>query len=265
MEQTEAQQADFWSCNPCGADGDLIKVITQRYRIDSWLPLELQNIPTDRGKYLEVGCGQGVDGFYICGRLIKECEYTAIDFSTESVKRAAEFIDAAKEAFDIQVIPKFLWGDAMDLDFGDDEFDFIYSMGAIHHTPDPQKAIDEIHRVLKIGGQAKIFLYRRYSLKVGIAKILRGIQFIGDKLFFTDRFIYKFIRQRKSKVFGSMFLECFGVPWMEWFSDKALRAMFKDFESVNIEPYGFNIPKLWNNEVSGYNVFGHFHRIDVIK
>ena len=72
-------QTDFWSHNPCGADGDLSKVMRQRYRIEPWLPRELREIPTDRKKYLEVGCGQGIDSFYICALLNEECEYTAID------------------------------------------------------------------------------------------------------------------------------------------------------------------------------------------
>jgi len=55
-------------------------------------------------------------------------------------------------------------------------------MGCIHHTPDPQKATDEIHRALKPDGQVKIFLYRRNSLKAGVAKGLRLIQKMGDKL-----------------------------------------------------------------------------------
>lgn len=258
-------QDDFWSNNPCGVDGELAKVIEQRYRMEPWLPRELRTIPAGLGKYLEVGCGQGIDSFYICSRLDKDDDYTAIDYSPESVKRAAGYVGEAKEAFDLKITPGFSKGDALGLDFGDGEFDFVYSMGVIHHTPNPGRAIDEVFRVLRPGGQAKIFLYRRNSLKVGIAKTLRRLQWLGDKVLFQERFIYKLLSKRKTGFFGSMFLECFGVPWMEWFSEKELRALFGQFSSVDVQPYGFNLPQSSGEEIDGYNRFGYFYKIDATK
>jgi len=258
-------QIDFWSNNPCGADGDLAQVIEQRYRMEPWLPRELRTISPGLGKYLEVGCGQGVDSFYICSHLDKEDHYTAIDYSMESVGRANSYVAEAKEAFDLKVTPVFSQGDALELNFGNETFDFVYSMGVIHHTPNPQQAIDEVFRVLKPGGQAKIFLYRRNSVKVGIAKFLRLLQWLGDKVLFQERFIYKLTKKKKSGFFGSMFLECFGVPWMEWYSERELRSIFGKFSSVDIQPYGFNIPKLSGKEIGGYNQFGYFFMIDAKK
>ena len=176
------KQFDFWSQNPCGADGNLYKITQQRYRIEPWLRKELRTIPTEYKKYIEVGCGQGADSFYICSNLNKEAKYIGIDYSPASLKRAASFTSEAKKLFDLKTIPEFLHGDASSLMFSKEEFDFVYSMGVLHHTPNPQKCINEIYRILKSGGQAKIFLYRKYSLKVGMAKVLRLIQTIADKL-----------------------------------------------------------------------------------
>ena len=259
------KQSDFWSHNPCGADGNLSEIIRQRYSIDFWLPRDLQNFPTDRKNYLEVGCGQGVDSLYLCAHLNKDSKYTAIDFSSESINRAKGHLEEAKKSMDMNIVPVFSTGDALALSFDDNEFDFVYSMGVLHHTPDPQKAINEIYRVLGVGGRAVIFLYRRNSLKVGVAKFLRSIQFVVDKLFFGDRIIYKIIKRKKSRLFGSMFLECFGVPWMEWYSEKELKVMFGEFKTVNIDPYGYNFPKFRNKNLTGYNRRGHFYKIDVIK
>ncbi len=258
-------QYDFWSNNPCGVDGALESLIEQRYRMEPWLPRELRTIPHGLGKYLEVGCGQGADSFLICSHLNKEDEYLAIDYSTESIARAKGYIGNAKEVFDLKIMPKFVQGDALNLKFDNDEFDFIYSMGVLHHTPNPQQAINEVHRVLKSGGQAKIFLYRRNSLKVGIAKLLRLFQFFGDKILFQERFIYNLISKNKTGFFGSMFLECFGVPWMEWYSEKELRIMFGKFSSIDVQPYGFSFPRLTSEEIDGYNRHGYFFMIDVTK
>ena len=266
LSEKNFNQFDFWSQNPCGADGDLNKNIQQRYRMEPWLIKELKTIPRGYKKYLEVGCGQGADSFYICSNLNKEAKYIGIDYSHVSLKRAASFTSGAKELFDLKTIPDFLHGDALSLKFSKEEFDFVYSMGVLHHTPYPQKCVDEIYRILKKGGQAKIFLYRKYSVKVGIAKVLRLIQTILDKLLSKDLIIYNFLlRKGKSKFFGSMFLECFGVPWMEWYSRNELENMFKEFDSVKIEPFAYNLPRLSKKDIDGYNPFGYLFKIDLIK
>ena len=108
-------QADFWSNNPCGVDGNFSQVIEQRYRMKPWLPQELRTIPAGLGKYLEVGCGQGVDSYFVCSNLENEDDYTGIDFSTESVVRATNYFTEAAEVFDLKTIPVFSHGDALKL------------------------------------------------------------------------------------------------------------------------------------------------------
>ena len=44
------------------------------------------------------------------------------------------------------------------LPYENNYFDFVYSFGVIHHTPDIS-AVNEIHRVLKPGGRAVIMIY----------------------------------------------------------------------------------------------------------
>ena len=62
-----------------------------------------------------------------------------------------------------------------------------------------------------------------------------------------------------------MFLECFGVPWMEWYSEDELLTMFGKFGSIEINPYGLNLPRRPRKEIDGYNRFGVFFMIDVSK
>jgi SAM-dependent methyltransferase len=49
-----------------------------------------------------------------------------------------------------------LYGDAQNLPFKDNSIDFIHSTAVFEHLPEPQKAAQEIHRVLKPGGKAYI-------------------------------------------------------------------------------------------------------------
>jgi len=52
---------------------------------------------------------------------------------------------------------------AEQLSFPNESFDWVYSHGVLHHTPNTQRAMDEVHRVLKPGGRAIIMLYHKHS------------------------------------------------------------------------------------------------------
>ena len=53
--------------------------------------------------------------------------------------------------------------DAENLPFANGSFDIVYSNGVLHHTPNTEAAIAEVHRVLKPAGRAVLMLYCRSS------------------------------------------------------------------------------------------------------
>jgi SAM-dependent methyltransferase len=55
-------------------------------------------------------------------------------------------------------------GDAENLPFRSDSFDLGYSFGVLHHSPDTIKAIGELVRVIRPGGELKMMLYNRHSI-----------------------------------------------------------------------------------------------------
>jgi ubiquinone/menaquinone biosynthesis C-methylase UbiE len=85
---------------------------------------------------------------------------------------------------------KFI-GDARNLEFSDDTFDLVYSLGVVEHFHETQQAINEHFRVLKPGGHALVTtprlsfetLYRKYSFyrntlqKKGTFKEIKGENF----------------------------------------------------------------------------------------
>lgn len=49
--------------------------------------------------------------------------------------------------------------------FATETFDYVYSIGCLHHTGDVPRSIEEVHRVLVPGGRAVVMLYNRHSLR----------------------------------------------------------------------------------------------------
>lgn len=92
-------------------------------------------------KILEVGSGKGIDTRYMRS---KGADVTAVDLSPENARLSGG-----------------ICMDAENLDFPDESFDIVYSFGVLHHTPDTQKAIKEVYRVLKPKGKAIIMLYHK--------------------------------------------------------------------------------------------------------
>ncbi|HEY9230599.1 MAG TPA: class I SAM-dependent methyltransferase, partial [Blastocatellia bacterium] len=97
-------------------------------------------------------------------------EVTGVDLTPRS-------IEIARQRFAVYgCAATFAIGDAEQLAFPDERFDVVYSFGVLHHTPDTERAIAEVHRVLKGGGRAVVMLYHRASLYYwGGLMLKRGI------------------------------------------------------------------------------------------
>jgi len=106
-------------------------------------------------KVLEIGLGSGSDfmQWLITGAILY-----GIDLTETSVQLCLERLKLRGLSADVRI------GDAENLQFDDEFFDIVYAYGVIHHTPDTEKALREIHRVLKIGGTAKIMMYNARGL-----------------------------------------------------------------------------------------------------
>lgn len=111
---------------------------------------------TDDVKILDVGCGIG---FWLVEFWERGCRNIyGIDISPRSIDLAR------KRCMLYGAIANISVGNAERMDFPDASFDHVNCFGVIHHTPHPQDAVREIHRVLKSGGTASIAVYYRNAL-----------------------------------------------------------------------------------------------------
>ena len=256
----------FWDANPCGVHADYVKQKNQRYAMEPWIPAILHRLGSAHASVLEVGCGQGIDSTLICSALRPGGRYVGIDYSSHSVEVACR--NAAGIADQLAVTPEYRVGNAEALEFDDGSFDAVYSLGVIHHTANEKQAIDEVHRVLAAGGTAYIFLYRKYAPKVTVAMLLRALQVGLDFVLGTERCIYRALRQRSSssRRFGTMFLECFGVPYLKWYSRREIERLFANFARLRVSSVGPNLGSLnVRPSVTGETPLGYFWRIEASK
>ena len=183
-------------------------------------------------KVLEIGCGLGAHSQILAE---KGAQLTAIDLAEKS-------IDTTKRRLKMKGLnADIIQADCENLPFEKETFDYIWSWGVIHHTPDTQKAANEIKRVLKPNGSLDIMIYNNDSLykflnvylRYGILKFkfLQGYSKQDLKNMYTD-----------GKEFG-------GAPLSKYFSKKDLINLFSGLTLNNAISYeqknfiSFWIPK----------------------
>lgn len=106
-------------------------------------------------KVLEVGLGSGTDFM----RWVRSgAELYGIDLTEASVALIKERLALEGRIAQVQV------GDVEALPFPDGFFDIVYSFGAIHHTPDTDKAAKELYRVCTPGGTIRVMIYHLWGL-----------------------------------------------------------------------------------------------------
>jgi SAM-dependent methyltransferase/uncharacterized protein YbaR (Trm112 family) len=114
-------------------------------------------------KVLDAGCGNGRFAYY-AGKY--GAEVWAIDLgpAVEVARRNTESVGANVVQADLHNPP-----------FALESFDFIYSIGVLHHLPDPEVAFRNLLRFLKPGGEVQIYLYWKPERRPIKALLLSGI------------------------------------------------------------------------------------------
>jgi len=101
-------------------------------------------------RVLDAGCGGGR-----YAKLLGDhgANVLGIDLSS-AVDKAAELCAGLPN---VQIVQ----GDLLDPPVADEAFDMVFSIGVLHHSPDPRRAFAEIARRVRPGGRLAVWLYRR--------------------------------------------------------------------------------------------------------
>ena len=163
MEESISQVHSFWNTEACGThfveesrdEKEFFqKFRDYRYRTEWHIPLLVPFAEAKGSKVLEIGTGNGADAVMFA---LNGADYTGVDL-TEAA------LDASRRHFAVMGLTgTFQQENAEQLSFPDETFDWVYSHGVLHHTPNTQRALNEVYRVIKPGGHAIIMLYHKRS------------------------------------------------------------------------------------------------------
>ncbi len=193
--QLKSQVREYWDAHPCGTQFTDLEWGSreffdevERFRYTTQ-PFMKEIVGFDRfpGKsVLEIGCGLGTDLLQFARGGAK---VTGVDLTPKSVELVKKRFEMEGLKVEAQV------ADAESLPFKDDSFDMVYSFGVLHHTPNTQKAIDEVYRVLEPGGRIIIMLYNRTSLHVWLgAPLFAAARLAGKKSADGQKLVESWIR-----------------------------------------------------------------------
>lgn len=204
-----------WEAVPCGTR-DVSPDDRRRFfdRIEreryEWEPYirDFARFERARGKkLLEVGVGAGTD---FINWVRHGAIATGVDLTEQGVALTRERV--ALEGLTAEVRQ----ADAENLPFERDTFDIVYSYGVLHHSPDTQRAVREVHRVLKPGGTALVMVYQPWSW---VALMLWGVHYAakGRPWVSPRKAIYEHLES----------------PGTKSYTPDEGRALFRDFSRVH--------------------------------
>ena len=225
--------AKFWNANPCATwytskkwGSKEFYRESEKLRYEKFHPHLKKTAGFKKwgGKsVLEIGVGIGMDAKQFA---MHGAKYTGIDLTPNAVKITKQLF----KTFNLK--GKFLVADAEKLPFKNNSFDLVYSHGVLHHTPHTSRAIREVYRVLKPGGQAIIMLYYKHSfhylVDICIYRYLLRLGFIKNSL-------QELLNEHSD---GK------GNPLSKVYSKKGMRKLFRRFHRVKIKIRYLEFPRI---------------------
>ena len=192
---------------------------------------------------LEIGLGYGTLGQYLTAR---GCRYHGIDVAPAPVAMMQHRLRLRG----LDPGDRIRRASALSLPWPDASFDYVYSIGCLHHTGDLPKAVDEVYRVLRPGGRAIVMLYHRHSLRRLIQIPVRYLRacVLGRRLY--SSFDEAVRAQYDTNTQGE------AAPHTDFVSRRQVRtSLFRKFARVQIDSRNFDtyvflrgrvvIPRSW--------------------
>ena len=160
---TKEQVRSFWSRTPCGSwdasapEGTpeyYAQIEARRYELEPFIR-DYAGFQETRGdRVLEIGVGLGTDHIQFARA---GADLHGVDLTERGIELVRRRLELEGLTSQLEV------ADAEQLPFDSGSFDYVYSWGVLHHTPDTPRAIAEALRVLRPGGRICVMIYSRHA------------------------------------------------------------------------------------------------------
>lgn len=166
-------------------------------------------------KVLEVGLGFGTLGQAIASR---GADYYGVDIAPGPVSMMRRRLDL------LGLSPDHVrQASVLELPFEDGTFDYVYSIGCLHHTGNLARSVDEVRRVLVPGGRAVVMLYNRHSLRRIRQRLRQG----------TDG-------EERIRAMYDADQEGAPAPHTDFVSKRDIKRLFAEFRRMRVDVQNFD-------------------------
>ncbi len=208
----------FWEAASCGevyADGSslqeqLAEQARTRYALEPFIPAFAGFQDGQGSDVLEIAVGMGAD--HLRWAQARPRRLVGIDLTRRAIAFTRERLELAGVSSRLSV------ADAERLPFPDGSFDIVYAWGALHHSPDTGRAVEEVYRVLRPGGKARVMIYHKWSI-VGALLWLR----------------YALLRGRPWTGLGPIYARRLESPGTKAYSRGQALRLFHDFRRTRLD------------------------------
>lgn len=151
---------------------------------------EISQLPPNK-KILEIGCGNGI-GTRLIHEYFKPSELIATEYDESLVEITQNKVK------DLNVLVE--QADATKFRFANNEFDAVIGLSVIHHIPNWEDCLDELHRIIKPNGLLIIKELSIDTFETFFGKISRRfVEHPYDDMFRKDEFL-KYIETKGFKI-----------------------------------------------------------------
>jgi 2-polyprenyl-3-methyl-5-hydroxy-6-metoxy-1,4-benzoquinol methylase len=173
-----ARVKEYWNARPCnirhstapvGSRQYFDEVEARKYFVEGHIPGFAEFERWSGKRVLEIGCGIGTDTVNFARH---GAQVSSVDLSDKSLELARQRV----QVYGLEKHVKFFAGNAEELSevVPVEPYDLIYSFGVIHHTPKPDRVLEELRRYTRPGTTVKIMVYHRRSYKVAWIVLTEG-------------------------------------------------------------------------------------------
>ena len=205
---------------------EFVGFFTQRFANNNISPTEVFADKT----CLDAGCGNGRGSIFMMSNNARHVDFA--DISPTNIKSTTQnLVDFGFTSFvghetSLETLP-----------FEDESFDFVWCNGVVMHTHNPDLCLKELTRVLRIGGQAWIYVYgaggvywyavrhfRSLLSNISADTCIAALRLMG----YANRYVAEYLDDWK-------------VPYLRTYTDSDFSGRLSDFGFDNPQPLPYGV------------------------